>query len=64
MKTLQEDLRDLINKHGAENGSNTKDIILATYLSKCLEAFDFDDVTEAVRKSNFVRWKIEITEIK
>ncbi len=40
MKTLQQDLRDLINKHGAENVSNTQDLVLAAFLISCLEAFD------------------------
>lgn len=40
MKTLQEDLRDIINKHGAENVSNTQDLVLAAFLISCLEAFD------------------------
>lgn len=34
------ELKDLINKHSKENGSNTPDFILAEYLNKCLEAFN------------------------
>ena len=40
MKTLLEDIRDAINRHSAENGSDTPDFILAQYLEQCLAAFD------------------------
>lgn len=33
-------LKDLINYHSMENGSNTPDFILAEYLTDCLAAFD------------------------
>jgi hypothetical protein len=33
-------LESLINRHSQENGSNTPDFILATYLTACLDAFD------------------------
>jgi len=33
-------LRDLINAHSIEGGSNTPDFILAEYLRQCLDAFD------------------------
>lgn len=33
-------LESLINRHSQENGSNTPDFILATYLVACLKAFD------------------------
>jgi hypothetical protein len=35
-----EDLRNLLNHHSRERGSNTPDFILAEFLEKCLEAFD------------------------
>lgn len=35
------ELRELINKHSKENGSNTPDFVLAQYLISCLENFDF-----------------------
>ena len=34
------ELRDLINKHSMENGSNTPDFILAHYLTDCLRAWN------------------------
>ena len=37
--TFREELRDLINKHSMENGSNTPDHILADYLLTCLDNF-------------------------
>ena len=39
-KNFRNDLRDLINLHNMERGSNTPDFILAEYLINCLEAFD------------------------
>lgn len=38
--TLRTDLAAAINRHSAENGSNTPDFILAEYLNDCLAAFD------------------------
>ena len=38
---LQTELAALLNKHSAENGSNTPDHVLAQYLMHCLEAFDY-----------------------
>jgi len=38
--TLREDIASAINKHSAENGSNTPDHVLAAYLVGCLEQFD------------------------
>lgn len=35
-----EELRGLINRHSAENGSDTPDFLLAAYLYDCLVAFD------------------------
>lgn len=34
------DLEHLINSHCCENGSNTPDFILATYMKGCLDLFD------------------------
>lgn len=39
-KSFREELRDIINCHSKENGSNTPDFILAEYLTDCLEVFD------------------------
>lgn len=35
-----EELEKLINRYSMENGSNTPDFILATYLLSCLAAFN------------------------
>lgn len=40
MADFRDELREAINRHSQENGSNTPDIILADYLSACLLAFD------------------------
>ena len=37
---LQDALTDLINRHSAENTSNTPDYILAQFLIGCLDAFN------------------------
>jgi hypothetical protein len=38
---FREEVEGVINKHSMENGSDTPDFILAHYLMKCLEAFDY-----------------------
>lgn len=38
--SFMEELRALINRHSAENGSDTPDFLLAAYLYDCLVAFD------------------------
>lgn len=38
--TLERELSDLLNRHSAENASNTPDFILAGYLNDCLAAFN------------------------
>jgi hypothetical protein len=40
MATFRQALEALINDHSMENVSDTPDYILASYLAKCLEAFD------------------------
>jgi len=40
MTALEEELRAVINRCSAENGSDTPDFLLAGYLVSCLEAFD------------------------
>lgn len=40
IKNFQKDLEKLINRHSKENGSNTPDWVLASYLVRCLEVFD------------------------
>jgi hypothetical protein len=38
--SFKKELRDLLNKHSKENGSNTPDFILAKYLVGCLDTFN------------------------
>lgn len=40
MKTMRKEIEEALNRHSAENGSDTPDFILATYLIGCLSAFD------------------------
>lgn len=37
---LEEELRAVLNRNSAENGSGTPDFILAQYLMVCLSAFN------------------------
>lgn len=37
---LERELASVLNKHSAENGSNTPDFILAGYLMACLKAYN------------------------
>ena len=37
---LETDIRAALNKHSAENESDTPDYILAMFLMECLEAFN------------------------
>jgi hypothetical protein len=36
---FERELRQLINRHSAENASCTPDFVLANYLLRCMEAF-------------------------
>lgn len=38
--SFENELRDLINRHSLEGLSNTPDYVLASYLVKCMEAFN------------------------
>ena len=38
---FETDIRDAINRHSKENGSNTPDFVLAAYLVACLKNFDY-----------------------
>ena len=38
--SLEDSIREVLNRHSAENGSNTPDFMLAAYLLDCLAAFD------------------------
>ena len=38
--SLEEEIREAINRHSAENGSDTPDFILAQYLIGCLTNFN------------------------
>lgn len=40
MSSLRKEIEIALNKHSAENGSNTPDFILATYLTGCLASFN------------------------
>lgn len=40
MTEMETELAALLNRHSAENASNTPDFILAQYLTACLEAFN------------------------
>jgi len=40
-KEFRKELEHLINRYGQENWSDTPDFLLADYLMKCLEAFEF-----------------------
>lgn len=40
MNDLRSEIQTTLNRHSAENGSNTPDFMLADYLLACLEAFD------------------------
>jgi hypothetical protein len=40
MSDLRKELASTLNRHSAENGSNTPDFILAHYLMACLDSFD------------------------
>ena len=37
---FRRELESLINSHSMENGSDTPDFILASYLTECLHLFD------------------------
>jgi len=37
MKDLEHELADMLNRHSAENDSNTPDFLLARYLMGCLD---------------------------
>jgi hypothetical protein len=39
-QSFQDALRELINKHCMENGSDTPDFLLAEYLCDCLAAYE------------------------
>ena len=38
--TLRKEIEQALNRHSAENESNTPDFILASYIEDCLAAFD------------------------
>ena len=40
MTKFEKELRDLLNRHSMENGSDTADWLLARYLCGCLKLFD------------------------
>lgn len=38
--SFEHELSELLNRHSAENASDTPDFILASYLMHCLQAFN------------------------
>lgn len=38
---FEKELQELLNRHSKENGSNSPDYILARYLTRCLEVYDY-----------------------
>jgi len=40
VKTFESNLRELLNIHSMENCSNTPDIVLAKFLTDCLDAYN------------------------
>lgn len=40
MSSLESEIRSALNRHCAENASNTPDFILAAFLLACLDAFN------------------------
>jgi len=53
-KNVMTGFADVLNRHSAENGSDTPDFILAEYLEKCLWAYD---TTVTAREKWFGRGK-------
>lgn len=53
MNDLRKDIATAINRHSAENGSDTPDFILAKYLTDCLHAFD----RAVVFRENWYNWR-------
>lgn len=41
MSQLRDEIQEVLNRHSAENDSDTPDYVLARYLEDCLRAFDF-----------------------
>ena len=48
MESFRKELENLINRHSIENGSDTPDFMLATYLVSCLE--NYNEVIKAREK--------------
>lgn len=42
--SLESEVTDLLNRHSAENASDTPDFVLAEFLLRCLTAFDLATV--------------------
>jgi len=40
-ESFEKELKELINRHSQENGSDTPDYMLARFLCRCLEAYDY-----------------------
>lgn len=63
MADFENELRELINKHSKENGSDTPGYILCEYLTDCLIAFNkaTNDRNHFYRKERLQRFRDEET---
>jgi len=55
MSDFEKELQDLLNRHSKENESNTPDIILASFLVDCLDAYN----SASSRRENWYGKKME-----
>ncbi len=56
-RCFEEELRSIINRWSKENGSDTPDFILASYLLACLDAFDASIRSRDVWHGNKGLWE-------
>jgi len=54
---FKHELRELLNRHSMENGSDTPDFILANYLCDCLEAWNLS----VTQRSGWYKRSAELT---
>ena len=57
--SLQSDIKNILNKHYAENESDTPDFILAEYLIQCLGSFN----KSTVKRDKWYRVRLEPTKV-
>ncbi len=53
-RAFRRELAEVLNRHSAENGSNTPDFILASYLTACLDAFDVAHEARGIHEGRIV----------